>query len=103
MELTQEERQKIYKPRLEFRRDLEASAAAASTARIPAGPRDGTGTVLTPVYSWLWTVFIVLGYALFIVPILIRHLIGNGSDYTLVSPAEARGKPECSWYSAMPR
>lgn len=72
-------KRKVYKPRLEFRPELEAFVAKTPTTSVPMVMRtrasDGTAAVLTPVYSWSWTVFIVLGYGLFIVPILIEHLI----------------------------
>lgn len=104
--LTNAERRKIYKPRLEFRRELEASAPTAHATSMPVvmrtRPSDGTAAVLTPVYSWFWTLFIVLGYCLFIVPILIRHLICIFNPHSLLIGTETGQEDERGRYNAMP-
>lgn len=95
MELTPEERQRIYleeKARLDIRRELEASDVRAPATFAPVvmktGPSDGTAAVLSlfipgagQMYKgWvgqgiLWLVFTVIGYCMFIIPGLILHLI----------------------------
>jgi TM2 domain-containing membrane protein YozV len=106
MELTPEERQKIYleeKARMEVRRELEGSATtrAAQVVVVVTKPSNGTSAVLSlfipgggQMYKGrvgqgiAWMIFTVLGYLFFIVPGLILHLICIFSAYSM-APVES--------------
>ena|ERR1022692_394993 len=93
MELTPEERQRIYleeKARLEIRHDLEGQYSMARIPPIPAQPRpsDGVAAVLSlfipgagQMYKGrvgggiLWMLFTIVGYCMYVVPGVILHLI----------------------------
>ncbi|HOK47844.1 MAG TPA: hypothetical protein PLP04_08255 [Bryobacteraceae bacterium] len=93
MELTPEERQKIYleeKARLEIRRQLDAemSRQAAPTVVVQSRPSNGVAAVLSlflpgagQIYMGsiaagiVWLIFTVIGYLLLILPGLVLHLI----------------------------
>lgn len=111
MELTPEERERIYleeKARLEIRQQLEATkgpAAAPTTVYVKPTPSNGGAAVLSlfvpgagQMYKGrvgtglIWLICTVIGYVMLIIPGLILHLICIFNAYsTRPSQAEMPG------------
>lgn len=99
MELTPEERQKIYleeKARIEIRRELGSNMPASPVVVVTNRPSNGTAAVLSlfipgagQMYKGrvgqgiAWMIFTVIGYCALIIPGLILHLICIFSAYSL--------------------